>query len=169
MTVQHKYFVASGVVRELAEKGIFLGATRYFEYVYFALPTAASQNEVLRIKGEGQNYTLDYKRRDATTGIWTKYETQISDPDQTKLLLKQLGISVRVVLSKKFRSWKNDLLMLDLVDVNDLFSVLEAKFSAEHHEQATDFMRALGFDPGQSDPRSSVDIFLEMQSKEEPT
>jgi len=165
MIVQHKYFVESGIVEELALKGILLEPARVFKYIYFSLPCSNSQDEVLRIKCGEQKHILDYKLRNKITGGWTKYETQVSDPEQTQLLLKQLGISVRAVLTKKFQSWKNDFLILDLVNVNNLFTVLEAKFSVDDVERATNFTRGIGLDPEQSDPRSSIDIFLNFDTR----
>lgn len=166
MSIQQKYFVTSDIVGVLSTQGINLGPTRDLEYTYFQMPGINSPDEVLRIKSEGEHHILDLRKRDRDSGIWAKDETTISNPAAVVSITNRLGADVRVVLKKRFRSWKNDILALDLVSVNGLFTVLEAKFPPENREQASAFMRGLGFDPSLSDPRSSVEIYIEMTTGE---
>jgi adenylate cyclase class IV len=137
-----------------------------FRYTYFAGRFVNYEDAVLRIKSFEGSHNLDYKSRDELTGVWTKFESAISDPDQTTLLLEQLGFAVKAVLHKNFRSWRNGVLALDLVEVNDLFTVLEAKFRNADIAEAEAFIRELGFNPDQADSRSSIDIYLELVARE---
>lgn len=166
MPIQQKYFVGSNISNDLESQGVILGPERLHEYIYFPRNGIYSENILTRIRSYERRFTLDHKFRASRDDPWIKYETGIDDLSQMKLILAHLGMTTRAVLSKRFRSWINEILILDVVTVNDLFTVLEAKFSVDDAASATEFVRSLGFDPSRSDPRSSVDIYLEMKGEE---
>ncbi|WP_020591388.1 hypothetical protein [Kiloniella laminariae] len=162
MAIQQKYPVYEGLIDLLASKGIVFGTAKPHTYTYFSVSGGSSQSSVLRLKSSEGIHNLDYKTRDVSSGDWVRCGTDISDPEQMRLILENIGSKPLKTFLKSFRTWENDFLRIDIVAVDDLFSVLEAKFLNENAEKVKVFLESLGFDTSKPDSRSVIEIYLDM-------
>ncbi|MGP9822579.1 hypothetical protein ACTZWW_21345 [Salinarimonas sp. NSM] len=160
MAIQQKFHVGDEAVHDLAARGVALGPVREVAYTYFGKDGTTSEDLLVRIAIHDDRSVLDVKERAGPGQPWSKRETAITNPEDTRAMLERFGFRAVATMRKTFRSWRNDVLVIDLVQVPGCFTVIEAKFADATREEATRFLRELGFDPDHADSRSSVDIFL---------
>lgn len=148
-------------LEEIKNKLIALGAEFYKEKIqvdsFFKrkgeeLAPAGPGNVLLRVRESDKN-KLTFKALTEQTGVWIEHETEISNPEETKLMLEKIGFSKVTTMTKKRISGKLDEFELCLDDIKELGTYLEIALDSSDGEAAKkkliELLNKLGFDESQ--------------------
>lgn len=134
-------------VNELKKKLMELGAIKegeynYKRYIYY--PDSNANNKWMRLRTDGKNTTLTIKECTEKTISGTKeLEIGVSNLEDTKLLLKQLGYE-----SSKYMENKRERYILENVEIDfDTWPMIETflEIEANSEEEVLNAVKKLGF------------------------
>jgi len=97
------------VVRSLKEIGAAFERNEFEENTIYSGPVLESTGAIVRIRRTDERSRLTYKRRlddEFDTKRQVEYETEISNPTSTDLLIRELGLAPKLIYEKKRDTWR---------------------------------------------------------------
>jgi len=159
---QYKFPIgdAKKILNAFETSGIKFSNPVPYEYSYLKLPgVRRNGNRTLRIKEFEAKKVLDMKIKDGDGVIKKVIESEIVDVENMKKILSEIGCEVEAIIKKKRRTFKNNLLRIDMDEIDGFGNFLEIKFREDGKLAAKKLMKSLGLDIKKSDKRSISEIF----------
>ena len=160
-TTQLNFLVQPSIEAFLSSKGISFSEPSTHEYTYFK----TNSNSTLRIKVSKDDVSTDMKIKTDDSGTYTHLETDIKDAEALKKIYINLGYKPIVTFHKTRKTFKNDIIRLDLDNVKELGTFLEVKFSKDNLDQVKTFLNNINLKIEDADRRSNIDIYQERNQK----
>ncbi len=167
--------VKAEVEEDLGERIEKAGGKRlrevFQEDVYFRHPCRdfAERDEALRLRREGESYTLTFKGRRVGAGAKMREEIEVSlqDPEGAVSLLERLGFEKAFVIRKRRREFLVEGVLVSLDDVEGLGRFVEMEVlmkgdSPEEAERLKDRLLRVSEMLGIDKSRLTTESYLEM-------
>lgn len=119
---------------------------------------------ILRVRRDSKN-KLTFKAFTDRRGVWEEIETVIEDPDAMEKILEKSGFVNVLTLHKKRTSSKYQQFSLEIDEIEELGSFLEAEIIGEDGEklqaEIKEFFLSLGLSPEKIDRRGYPEMIFE--------
>jgi adenylate cyclase class 2 len=116
------------VLAALEEIGTEFAGEDFEENILFSNSEMLENQAVLRLRRIGERTILTYKRKvksDSTAKIHVEHETEVSDFEEIRAIVENLGLSRVLVYEKRRRTWrfKQVEIVLDVLPFGDFMEI----------------------------------------------